>query len=64
MVYYPTAEKDIAALRQKISKAHAQAIASYFQNLNCPKEEKLRLLNDIKSNTEKQFLKITVLKRL
>ena len=40
-------------LQQKISEVHAQAVASYLQNLNCPKEEKIRLLNDIKSNTEK-----------
>lgn len=53
MVYYPTAEEDIAALQQKISEVHAQAVASYLQNLNCPIEEKIRLLNDIKSNTEK-----------
>ena len=53
MVYYPTAEEDIAALQQKISEVHAQAVAGYRQILNGPKEEKIRLLNDIKSNTEK-----------
>ena len=53
MVHYPTAKKDISALQQKTAKIHAQAVASYLQNLNCPKEQKLRLLNDIKSSTEK-----------
>lgn len=55
MVYYPTAEEDIAALQQKISEVHAQAVASYLQNLNCPKEEKLRLLKNIKNNIENNF---------
>ena len=50
MVYYPKAKEDTAALQRKVSEVHAQAVASYLQNLNCPKEQKLRLLNEIKGN--------------
>lgn len=52
IMHYPETEEDIAVLRQKISKVHAQAVASYLQNLNCPKEQKIKALNHIKDSIQ------------
>ena len=47
VVYYPKEKNDVAVLQEKVAKVHAQAVAGYLQHLNCPKEQKLKLLNKI-----------------
>lgn len=49
IVHYPTAEKDIIELQKMVSAIHIEAVTSYLQKLNCPKEQKLKMVNELKN---------------
>lgn len=48
VVHYPETKEGMAELQTRIATIHAEAVASYIENLSCPKEQKLRLYDEIK----------------
>ena len=49
IVYYPKCEQDIKALQKKVAKVHADAVIHHIQKLKCPKEQKMKLYEEIKT---------------
>jgi hypothetical protein len=47
IVYYPKTRENINELHKKVAEIHAEAVLRNIQNLPCPKEQKIRLLNKI-----------------
>ena len=45
IVHYPKNPENIIALQKKAAAVHADAVLRYVQKLNCPKEQKLKLIN-------------------
>ncbi|NLV86694.1 MAG: hypothetical protein GX025_05700 [Clostridiales bacterium] len=48
ILHHPSANEGRLELEQRAAKAHAQAAATYIQDLACPVEQKSALLNSIK----------------
>lgn len=48
IMHYPDTEQMCSELKIQIAKIHSEAVASYLQNLNCSKEEKKTLINELK----------------
>lgn len=46
-VHYPTTEADKRQLAKHVAQVHAESVRTYIQHLNCPADQKLRLLNAI-----------------
>ena len=51
IVHHPTSAQGLTKLTRRVSEAHALAIVSYVQNLNCPTEQKHRLLDAIRDDS-------------
>ena len=48
IVHHPENPENIIALQKKVAVVHAEAVLRYVQKLNCPKEQKLKLMNALK----------------
>ena len=48
IVHHPEKPENINALQKKVAVVHADAVLRYVQKLNCPKEQKLKLMNALK----------------
>ena len=46
-VYYPGGAESAEILRKKIAAVHAEAVLRHIEKLPCPKEQKLRLRDEI-----------------
>ena len=46
-VHYPTSKTTMAILQKKLAIVHAQSVLRYIQNLTCPKEQKLGMIDSI-----------------
>jgi len=40
---------DMAELKKRTASVHAEAVAGYISRLNCPKEQKLRLIEAVQN---------------
>jgi len=47
IVYYPTDEKGIVELEERVATAHAEAVLKQIQRLNSPTQQKIDLVNAI-----------------
>ena len=47
VVHYPKTPEKIADLQKRVADIHAQAVARRIEKLSCPKEQKLKLYDDI-----------------
>ena len=47
-VHYPKTDKDIKELGKRAAVVYAQAVTQYIEHLPCPKEQKLKLFDEIK----------------
>ena len=47
IMHYPDTEQMRSELKIQIAKIHSEAVASYLQNLNCSKEEKKKIINEL-----------------
>ena len=52
--HYPTTEEGKYELAKQISIIHADAVIQYIKNLNCPHEQKLKLLDAVIETAKKQ----------
>ena len=48
VVHYPKTPEKIADLQKRIATIHAQAVTQRIDKLSCPKEQKLKLYDDIR----------------
>lgn len=48
IIHYPKSVENIDELKKRVSKVHAEAIASYISTLNYPLFQKLILLEKLK----------------
>jgi uncharacterized protein YdcH (DUF465 family) len=48
VVHSPKRPEDVNELQREVGLIHADAVLRYVQNLSCPKEQKLKLLDEIK----------------
>ena len=49
-VHFPTSTQGMEELTRRVSEVHALAIVSFIQSLNCPTEQKHRLLDVIRDD--------------
>lgn len=49
LVHHPQRVASVHELRQKVAVIHADAILQYIQQLSCPQEQKLKLIEIIKN---------------
>ena len=47
IVYYPKTLEKQAAFDARVAKFHAEYVAQYVEKLNCPTDQKLRLLDAV-----------------
>jgi len=52
IVHYPKRQEDIAILEKKVATVHAEAVVKYIEKIQCPKEQKISLLNAIKKDLQ------------
>lgn len=55
-MYYPKTEEGISELRKRVAQVHAEAAEKYLTNLPYPKEQKLKLLESVIEDLEKEKL--------
>lgn len=48
IMHYPDTEQMCSELKIQIAKIHSEAVTSYLQNLNCSKEEKKKIIHELK----------------
>ncbi len=46
--HFPTSEKELEGLSKKVALVYANAVFEKVNKLNCPKEQKVEILNSIK----------------
>lgn len=51
IVHYPKSAEALTSLQNNVAKVHVDAVISYTNSLSCPKEQKLQLLNSIKTDS-------------
>lgn len=56
IVYYPKTEEGIRELQRKVSQVHSEAVERYLINLPYPKEQRLKLLESVIEDLEKEKL--------
>ena len=47
IVHYPETPEQQARLEARVAKYHAEYVAQYIEKLNCPIEQKLKLLEAV-----------------
>lgn len=47
--HYPTSEKGVEELKKKVAVTYATAVFEKINQLNCPKEQKVAILNSLKN---------------
>lgn len=47
--HFPTSEKGIQELNKKVAVTYATAVFEKVNKLNCPKEQKVEILNSLKN---------------
>ena len=47
IVHYPETQEKQAQFDVRVAKFHAEYVAQYIEKLNCPTEQKLRLLDAV-----------------
>ena len=47
IVHYPDSEEDMAEIRKRLARIHAQYVLNYIQNLRCPQWQKEKLLDAV-----------------
>ena len=47
IMHYPNTEAAKAELAKHVAQVHAESVSTYIKHLNCPADQKLRLLNTI-----------------
>ena len=47
IVHTPGAPEGLRALRKQVAAVYAQAVVQYIEKLDCPEEQKLRLLRAV-----------------
>ena len=52
IVHYPKKQEDIFMLEKKVATVHAEAVVKYIEKIQCPKEQKISLLNAIKKDLQ------------
>ena len=48
VVHPPVGEENVLSLKKRVAEVHANAVARYLAKLDCPKEQKIQLLQKIK----------------
>ena len=46
--HFPTSEKGVEELSKKVALTYANAVFEKVNKLNCPKEQKVEILNSLK----------------
>jgi len=54
IVHYPKKQEDIEELRKKVATVHTEAVIRYIDKLNCPKEQKIALIDVIKKGLQQR----------
>ncbi len=49
-IHYPKNSKEMSLLQSKIGDFYGRAVVDYVQNLPCPKEQKIEMLNVVLKN--------------
>lgn len=52
IVHYPKSAEALTAQQNNVAKIHIDAVMSYINSLSCPKEQKLQLLNSLKTDSD------------
>jgi len=52
IVHYPKSADSIRCLQKRVAMIHAQAVLSYIQKLSCSKEQKIKLIEEIKQSAK------------
>jgi hypothetical protein len=47
IVYYPQTTEQQAAFDARVAKFHAEYVVQYIEKLNCPTDQKLRLIDAV-----------------
>ena len=47
IIYYPKTEQGKRELAERVASVHADAVHQHIKRLNCPTEQKLKLLNAV-----------------
>lgn len=53
IVHYPKDEQKLNALQKKVAEAHAEAVDTFINQLTCPKEQKIALLDALIDSAKK-----------
>lgn len=48
IIHYPSSEESKQKLREKVAVTYANAVFEKVNQLNCPKEQKIELINSFK----------------
>ena len=51
IMHYPTDIVDIEELKNRVTTVHVEAVKNYLMCLNCPLEEKMKLVQSIQDNS-------------
>jgi len=54
--YFPTEQGAILELQRRVATVHADFVTQYLLNLSAPKEQKLELLDAVKSDINESLL--------
>mgnify|MGYP006943517985 CR=1 FL=1 len=52
IIHYPKTKQGIEELERKVASVHIEAVKSYIKQLPCPKEQKVKLIDAVKSDHE------------
>ena len=52
IIHYPKTKQGIEELERKVASVHIEAVKSYIKQLPCPKEQKVKLIDAVKSDYE------------
>lgn len=55
IVHYPSTEEGKTELAKRVSKVHADAIGIYLSNLNCPLEQKDKIIEMLIDSAHKKL---------
>lgn len=55
VVHYPTTEEGWRELKRRVASVHADAVMNSISKLNCPYQDKIRLLDAIIEDTKRKI---------
>lgn len=51
IMHYPTDPNDIEELKSRVTSVHVEAVKNYLMRMNCPLEQKMKLVQAIQDNS-------------